>query len=669
MLIPLWADAQSPAENYTGNVHGIDLQNIDRSADPCVDFYQYANGGWLSANSIPPDESWWTSWHEVRDRNDVLLRRILEDEAARRERLASETEIGRLVGDLYASAMDTVRIDALGLDPLQPDLDRVEAIGSNEGLVELLGELHAAGRDVLFSIFVVPDFHDSEMNLLYVTQGGLGLPEKDYYFRSDSASVRLRDQYLEHVATMLDLAGSGREEAEARAQRILKMETRLAEASLGVVELRDLANYYNPVEPDEAAAIAPAFDWSEHLRQMGVRDTRFSFPHTRFFSTLSEMLVEVPLADWKGYLRWHLLRDAAPYLASPFEQEHFRFYSTVLRGTEQMPPRWRRARGVVSALAGEALGQLFVAEAFPPEARAQALEMVENIQEALRDRLGRLAWMGDDTREQALAKLATFRPKIGYPDEWRDYSGYHVDRTDFFGNVLRGQAFEARRTYAKAGQPVDRNEWEMVPQAVNAYYNPTQNEIVFPAGIMQPPFFDANIDPAVNYGAMGAVIGHEIMHGYDDQGSKFDALGNMISWWTEADRTEFERRAGSLVDQYGGFTAVDSLRVSGELTLGENIGDLGGLIISYYGLQRALERGVRDTIDGFTPEQRFFLSWAQVWRSLQRDEFLRVLVQTDPHAPSLFRVIGPLQNMPEFADAFGCQPGDPMVRVEPADIW
>jgi putative endopeptidase len=449
----------------------------------------------------------------------------------------------------------------------------------------------------------------------------------------------------------------------------MAMETRLARVTLGAVEMRNPANFYNPTTVAEAQQVAPTLNIPRYLSTLGVSPERFSFPHRAFFAEADRMLREVPVDDWKAYLRWNLLRGAAPFLSSPFERESFRFYQTVLSGTPQMQPRWKRARGAVDAYVGEALGQLYVAEAFPPEAKAKAMEMIDNIRAALRTRLEGLEWMGPETRARALAKLATFTPRIGYPDEWRDYSAIDIEPGAFLANVRRATEHEARRQFAKVGKPVNPGEWAMTPQTVNAYYNPLRNEIVFPAGIMQPPFFDPNADDAVNYGAMGAIIGHEIMHGFDDQGSQFDAEGNFSNWWTEQDKAEFTRRAAQLVEQYGGYVAVDSLRVNGQLTLGENIGDLGGLIIAYDALQRSLGSGPRTPIDGFTPEQRFFLSFAQAWRGVARDEAVRLQVQTDPHSPRRFRAVGPVSNMPEFARAFRCSAGDPMVRSEPVRIW
>jgi len=658
--------APTTAAAFVTNVGGLDRRNLDESARACVDFYRYANGGWLSRNTIPADRSQWSAGSELVERNDALLRRILEDAAGAGEPRGS---VRQKVGDLFASAMDTARIAALGTRPIQPELARIDALRTTEDLQALITDYHAKGMGVLFGAGPEADLRNSSTNILYVLQGGLGLPEKDYYLRDDERSVTLRGQYVEHVGNMLALGGAAPEAARAQAERVMAMETRLARASLGAVELRNPANFYTPTTVAEAEAVTPNFRWSRFLQGIGVRTERFSFPHRAFFTEVNAMLRDVPMDDWKAYLRWNLLRGAADYLSPEIERESFRFYGTVLQGTPQMQPRWKRARGTVDALVGEALGQLYVAEAFPPEAKARAMAMIENIRGALGERLRTLEWMSPATRERALAKLATFDPKIGYPDVWRDYGALEIERGDYFGNVRRAAAFEARRQFARVDQPVDRREWAMTPQTVNAYYNPLRNEIVFPAGIMQPPFFDPTADDAVNYGAMGAIIGHEIMHGFDDQGSQFDAQGNFADWWTAEDKAEFTRRSRTLVEQYGAYVAVDSLRVNGQLTLGENIGDLGGLVIAYSALQRALGTAPRTPIDGLTPEQRFFLSWAQAWRGITRDEAVRVQVQTDPHSPRQFRAMGPVSNMPEFAQAFGCRPGDPMVRETPVRIW
>ena len=652
------------AQDYVTNVRGLDRRNLDESVRACTDFYQFANGGWLRRNAIPTDRSGWGTGSELVERNDSLLHRILDQAAAAG---AARGGIHQKVGDFYASALDSARIESAGAAPLAGELGRIDALRSTDELQALLARWHAGGLGALFSVGVEGDLQNSGMSMLYVLQGGLGLPEKDYYLREDEKSAGIRREYVAHVARMLALAGVAG--AEAQAERIMAMETRLARASLGAVELRNPANFYRSTTPAQADSATPGFSWTRYLAGIGAPAQPFSFPHRAFFAEMDAMLREVSLDDWKSYLRWNLVRGAAPFLSSALERESFAFYGTILQGTPQMQPRWKRARGTVDGLVGEALGELYVAQAFPPEAKTRAMDMIGNIRAALGERLGRLEWMGPETRERALAKLGTFTPKIGYPDRWRDYGALRIERGDYFGNVRRAMEFETRRQLARIGQPVDAGEWGMTPQTVNAYYNPVRNEIVFPAGIMQPPFFDPTADDAVNYGAMGAIIGHEIMHGFDDQGSQFDARGNLSNWWTEQDRAEFTRRAQVLVEQYGAYTVLDSLHVNGQLTLGENIGDLGGLIIAYEGLQRALAGKPRQSIDGFTPEQRFFLSFAQAWRGLARDEAMRLQVQTDPHSPRRFRAIGPVSNMPEFAAAFGCRPGDAMVRENPVRIW
>ncbi len=525
---------------------------------------------------------------------------------------------------------------------------------------------------MLFGAAVFQDLMNSEQYIMYAVQGGLGLPDRDYYTREDEESVELRAKYVAHVSTMLQLLGDAPEEAQAAAEAILALETRLAEASLTNVELRNPANYYNIQTIGGADEATPNFSWAEYFDRMGLGELEtFSYAHPKFFAEMNAVMEEISIDTWKDYLRWHAIDTFAPYLSDDFVNADFAFYGTTLRGTEELRPRWKRVIDRTSESLGEALGEVYVERAFPPETKRRADEMIENLRAAVRMRIQGLEWMGDETTAKALEKLGTFVSKIGYPDEWCDYSRLEVGTESYLANVRAGNAFETRRNLDKIGQPIDRNEWGMSPQTINAYYNPVMNEIVFPAAIMQPPFFDGEMDDAVNYGAMGGVIGHEFMHGFDDQGSRFDAQGNMVNWWTDEDRARFESRTDKLVEQYNGFVAVDDLHVNGELTLGENIGDLAGITMAYYALQAALEQNDPDEIDGFTPHQRFFLSWAQAWRRNYRDEAIRLQVNTDPHSPSMFRANGPLANMPEFAAAWGCKEGDPMVRPadKRADIW
>ncbi|MAG71781.1 MAG: peptidase M13 [Acidobacteria bacterium] len=659
----------APAEEYVTNERGLDRRNMDLSVDACQDFYLYANGTWLTRNPIPPEYSSWGVSSELRQRNYATLREILEQSAA------SSAEMGtneQKVGDFWASGMDTATIEADGATALSADFARLDRVENLQDLQTLLNELQAKGTAVLFDLGVDQDLRNSEQYILYAVQGGLGLPDRDYYTREDEESVDLRDEYVAHISKMLQLVGDSPQDADATATAILDLETRLANASLTNVELRDPSNYYNIQSVADADSATPNFSWTSFLDQLGLGHLEtFSYAHPKFFDEMNAMLEQVTLDTWKDYVRWHLTTSYAPYLSDAFVDEDFAFFAKTLRGTEEILPRWKRVVDRTSASMGEALGEVYVARAFPPATKARAATMIEGLRAAVRSRLQDLDWMGETTKARALEKLESFVFKIGYPDNWRDYSRLNVGRDSYLANVRAARAFEVRRNTDKIGQPIDRSEWEMSPQTVNAYYNPLMNEIVFPAAIMQPPFFDGEMDDAVNYGAMGAIIGHEFMHGFDDQGSRFDPEGNMANWWTDEDRAQFDERTAKLVTQYGGFVAIDDLHVNGELTLGENIGDLAGTTMAYYALQNALRNADPGNVDGFTPNQRFFLSWAQSWRRNQRPEDTRLQVNIDPHSPSRFRTNGPLANMPEFASAFGCQAGDPMVQSsdDRADIW
>jgi len=664
-------DAGSAQEStpYTTNERGLDRRNMDESVDPCVDFYQYANGKWIERNPIPAEHSVWSISNEMRERNTKLLREILEEAAASG---ASKGTNEQKVGDFWTTGMDVDAIEAAQAAPLAAKLDRIAKLETPEDVQSLVGDLQLEGISVPFGYGVFPDLKNSEQYLLYAVQGGLGLPDRDYYLREDEDSQTLRDQYVAHVASMLRFLGDSEEDAAGGAQSILELETKLAEVSLTRVELRNPENYYNVQSVAASDEATPNFSWSRFFDQLGLKDVEsFSYAHPKFFAEMNTLLGEASMETWRDYFRWHLVDQLAPYLSENFVDENFDFFERILEGTEEQRPRWKRVALEVSADMGEAMGQVYVQRAFPPQTKARADEMIENLRDAVEERLGLLEWMSDETRAKAIEKLAAFNSKIGYPDEWRDYATLEIGQDSYAQNVLAANAFEVRRNLNKIGGPIDRAEWGMSPQTINAYYNPTMNEIVFPAAIMQPPFFDGEMDDAVNYGGMGSVIGHEFMHGFDDQGSKFDAVGNMINWWTDEDRKRFEERAEKLVTQYDGYVAIDELHVNGELTLGENIGDLAGLTMSYHALQRALEKNDPGEIDGFTPAQRFFLSWAQAWRRNYRDEALKLQVNTDPHSPGQFRVLGPLSNMPEFAAAFECEPGTPMVRnaEERAEIW
>ena len=661
--------SQEEEKEYTTNERGLDRRNLDTSVAPCEDFYQYANGMWMERNPIPAEYSIWSISNEMRERNNVLLRDLLEEAAASG---AAKGTNEQKVGDFWTTGMDTEAVEAAQAGPLSADLERIGKMSDLEDLQAIVSDLQLEGIGVVFDYGVFQDLMDSEKYIFYAVQGGLGLPDRDYDLREDEESASLREKYVAHISRMLQLLGDTPEDAQLAAEAILALETRLAEASLTNVELRNPENYYNIQSVADSDKATPNFSWSAFLDHLGLGELNtFSYAHPKFFAEMNVLLAAEPIETWRAYLRWNLIGNLAPYLSTNFVDEDFDFFSQTLQGTEEQRPRWKRVTARVSGSMGEALGQVYVERAFPPKTKARADEMIENLRAAVGMRLQGLEWMSDDTKARAMEKLEAFNSKIGYPDKWRDYSSLEIGLDSYVGNVRAGNVFETRRNLDKIGKPIDRDEWGMSPQTINAYYSPVMNEIVFPAAIMQPPFFDGDMDDAVNYGGMGSIIGHEFMHGFDDQGSKFDPAGNMKNWWTDEDRARFEERTVKLVEQYDGFVAVDDLHVNGELTLGENIGDLAGLTMAYHALQRALEQNNPGEIDGFTPEQRFFLAWAQGWRRNYRDEALKLQVNTDPHSPGRFRVIGPLSNMPEFAAAFDCKAGDPMVRPDEAraDIW
>ena len=642
---------------------------MDQSADPHADFARYAFGNWQKNNPIPADKARWSSFNELDLFNQTGLKGILETVAARSHEPGS---IEQKVGDFYASAMDTAAIDAAGTKPVDTDLAQVAAINSLTDLARTLAVLHNQGVPGFFRVFVDADEKKSDVNALQAGQGGLSLPSRDYYFAEQFAKARAG--FLGHVAKIFVLAGDTPEAAAAAAQTVFDTEKALATNARTPVELRDSLANYNKMPTADLAGKMPAFPFALYLSERGIGGPaagEIIVGQPKFFEGLQEQLVARPLGDWKTYLRYTVLRNAGPYLAAPFEQEVFRFYSTELQGTPAMEPRWQRASRVVDDEIGEALGQLYVAQYYPPEAKARMADLIKNITAVMHDRLQQLEWMTEPTRQKALAKFDRFYAKIGHPDKWKDYAAVPVSRDSYFGNVRAATTAEVKRRLAKLGQPVDKTEWFMSPPTVNAYFDPTANNINFPAGILQPPFFDFTLDDAVNYGGIGAVIGHEITHGFDDQGRHYDAEGNLSEWWTEADAKAFDARAQLVVAQFDKYEPLPGLHVNGQLTLGENIADLGGVSIAYEALQRSLQGKERKLIDGLTPEQRFFISWAQVWRTNMRENALRQRVATDPHSPGQIRAFGPLVNFQPFYDAFGIKEGDPM-WVKPelrAKIW
>jgi putative endopeptidase len=642
---------------------------MDKSVEPGVDFYHYADGNWVKRNPVPADKSRWGGFMELQERNWFLIHKILESTISSQQLSNSPSQ---KVADFFRSAMDTNRIEQLGFKPLKADLEHIDGIQTPEDLLRLLADFHERGIAACFGRSASPDAKNSSVYALYLGQGGLGLPDRDYYLNEKFSKVR--EAYVAHIAKMFGLLGESALEAKGNALLVMEMETALAKASKSRVDLRDpIANYHKLAVADFARSFSDV-DFNVYFEASGlqkVKDVIVRQPD--FFQALYDLGKDHPLVDWKPYLRWHLLRQTAPYLHAAAEEESFAFFGKVLRDQKVQEPRWQRAARTIDGSIGETLGQLYVEKHFPLSARARMNELVENLKTVFRGRLENAAWMTEPTRRKALAKFARFTQKIGYPDKFRDYSSLEIRPDDLLGNVERADAFESRRQLRRLGQPVDRGEWHMTPETVNAYFSPTMNEIVFPAGILQPPFFDLSLDDAVNYGAIGVVIGHEITHGYDDQGRKYDADGNLNDWWTDADAKAFEARAQKVVDQYNAYEPLPDLHVNGKLTLGENLADLGGTSIAYEALQRALAKdpAERRKIDGLTPEQRFFISLSQVWRTNCREAELRRLVTIDPHSPGQFRAVGPHVNQPEFFAAFGIKPGAPLWRTpeQRAKIW
>jgi len=666
VLSPL---AVSAAETASVPVPRFSADYMDKSVAPGADFARYAFGNWQKANPIPADKSRWGAFNELDQYNQTGLKGILETVSARSHEPGS---VEQKVGDFYTSGMNTAAIAAAGTAPVATDLAQVAAIASADDLARTLAVLHNGGVRAFFRVFVDADEKHSDVNALQANQGGLSLPTHDYYFAEQHAKIRAG--FLEHVAKIFTLAGDSPAAAAAGAQTVFDVEKSLAANSRTPVELRDSLANYNKMPTAGLAGAMPAFPFKAYLAERGIGGpaaAEIIVGQPKFFTGLQEQFAARPLADWKTYLRYQVLRNAGPYLSAPFEQECFDFYSKTLLGTPAMEPRWQRTARVVDGQIGEALGQLYVAQYYPPEAKARMNEMIKNIVAVMRDRLQKLDWMTEATRQKALAKFDRFYAKVGHPEKWKDYAAVPVGKDSYFANVRAATSGEIKRRLSQLGQPVDKMEWGMTPPTVNAYFDPTANNINFPAGILQPPFFDFTLDDAVNYGAIGVVIGHEITHGFDDQGRHYDANGNLSEWWTPEDAAAFEARAQKVVDQYDGYEALPGLHVNGRLTLGENIADLGGVTIAYEALQRSLQGKARKLIDGLTPEQRFFLSFAQIWRTNIRDGALKQRIATDPHSPGQFRAIGPLVNFQPFYDAFGIKEGDPMWRKPElrARIW
>jgi putative endopeptidase len=647
-----------------GQDRGYDPASMDTNTSACTDFYQYSNGTWLTNTPIPPAYSSWGSFNILAENNRKILREILEAAAKRTNAPKGSNE--QKIGDFFASCVDEAKREAEGMKPLVPELARIDKIASAHDVVSQVAHMHRHGVPALFGFGSLPDLKNSSMVMGFAGQGGLSLPNREYYTKTDEKSVKLRDDFIKHVANMFQLVGDTPEQAAKNAQTVLAVQTRLAENSRTPIQLRDPTTQYHMMTPAQLKELMPNFSWEDYRKGVGAPEIgNINVAHPEFFQAVNKLLADVPVADWRSYLRWHLITAAAPSLSSKFETENFNFFGKTLEGRKEQLPRWRRCVSSTDGALGEALGQVYVARAFTPESKARMQTMVNNLIAAFGERLQKLDWMSDETRKQAIAKLNAFGQKIGYPDKWIDYSRLQVSRDSYLANVLRASEFEQRRDFNKINKAVDPVEWTMTPPTVNAYNSSLRNEIVFPAGILQAPFFNPAADDAINYGAIGAVIGHEITHGYDDSGSNFDLRGNLKNWWTPADKKNFDQRAECIINQFSSFEAEPGLNLQGKLVSGESIADLGGLYVAYDAFQKSLQGKPRPAnIDGFTPEQRFFLGWAQVWAEKYTAETARLQTQSDPHPLGRFRVNGPLSNMPQFAAAFQCKAGDPMVRAE-----
>lgn len=651
-------------------VEGVNLANFDTTVSPGDDFFSYVNGGWLKANPVPASEARWGSFSEVHENNLKVMREVCEAAAANTKAAPGSNE--QKIGDFFATGMDSVKLEADGTKPLQPDLDRINAITDAKGVIAEVALQHSMFMNPMFSFYAGQDDKNSAAIVPQFHQGGLGLPDRDYYSNTDDRSKTIRDEYAKHIAKMFELTGSKPEEGAAAAKAVMSIETKLANASLTRTAMRDPNLVYNKKTFAEMDVLVPNIGFATYLKALGVNGGEYVIvDNPKFFTTVNDMVTSVSINDWKTYLKWNVISSAASALNNAMVVEDFNFNQGVLKGTKEMKPRYKRVLESTDQYLGEALGQLYCDKVFTPETKARALEMVNNLGVALKERIEKLDWMSAETKVKAQAKLSTFIKKIGYPDKWRDYSKLTIDRSSYSANMMRASQFEFNRMIAKIGKPIDKNEWGMSPPTVNAYYNPGFNEIVFPAGILQPPFFNANADDAINYGGIGAVIGHEMTHGFDDQGRLYDADGNLKNWWTVQDSANFMNKANILVDQFNKCIVIDTLHANGELTLGENIADMGGITIAYAAFKKTKEGQSSEKIDGFTSDQRFFIGWATVWRQNVRDEELRRRLIVDPHSPGHLRCNGPVSNMPEFYAAFNIKQGDKMWRDENnrARIW
>jgi putative endopeptidase len=647
----------------------LDAQFMDKSADPCTDFYKYACGNWNRLNPIPSDQARWTVYTKLTDENQRFLWGILEQAS---HPSASRTPNVQKIGDFFGACMDEAAIERAGTQPLQPALAKIASLKSAEELGAYIGQEHRGGvdRSVLFGFGSDQDFDNSSEMIASAEASGLGLPDRDYYTKTDAKSQEIRKRYVQHVQRMLTLLGESYPDAQADAQTVMAIETPLAQASLTRVEKRNPYNLKHKMSRADLARAVPAFNWDTYLDTIGAPEFQaMNVTEPKFFAELNQELRTQNLATWRAYLRWHLVHAEAPYLSSKFVQENFDFFSAYLQGMKQLPPRWKKCTRLVDRNLGEALGQVFVAKTFWPRTKQDALTITQEIEEEMDRDIKDLAWMSDATKQRALEKLHAVVNKIGYPDKWRDYSSVHITATDFASNINRASEFEQHRQFAKIGKPVDRGEWVMTPPTINAYYNAQMNDINFPAGVLQPPLFDPKMDDAPNYGNTGATIGHELTHGFDDEGRKFDAQGNLRNWWTPEDEKKFEDRVNCVREQYAQYIAVDDIYINSKLTSGEDVADLGGTLLAYIAWKHATEAKGLKPVDGLTPDQRFFIGMAQWACGDQRIESRRMQATMDAHSPDEYRINGVVSNLPQFGQAFGCKPAQPMMREKACRVW
>ncbi len=670
IILSIFAFANIQCSSNENKGHGFDLDGMDKTANPAQDFYQYAVGNWVKNNPIPDEYSYWGSFSILAENNYKVLKEILEKSV--KNTSAKKGSNVQKIGDFYSTGMDSAKIENLGLKPIEKQLKSISSIKSKNDLIKSIAWGHKLNGSPIFNIYAAVDAKNSKSHIATLSQSGLGLPDRDYYTKKDKRSEMTRKNYVEHVEKIFALLGDSKDVASKNAKTVMKIETRLAKASMTRVERRDPNKTYNKMSFAKVKKLAPNLDWDNYFTYLGFGAPDYlNISQPKFFKEVNKMIRQVPIKDWRVYLTWNFVNRAAAYLSSDFDVANFEFYGKYMRGSKIQSARWKRILRATNAYLGEALGQLYVEKTFPPEAKERAAKIVKNLKTAMKSRIENLDWMSETTKKQAIHKLASFGVKIGYPDKWKDYSSLKIDRDSYIGNVLRGRIFAFKRNMNKLGKSVDKTEWGMTPQTVNAYYSPTRNEIVFPAAILQPPFFNQKADDAINYGAMGAVIGHEITHGFDDQGRKFDAEGNLKDWWTKEDGERFDKRAQKIFDQFDSYIPIDSLHINGKLTAGENIADLGGLTVAYTAFKNTEEYKKNEKLDGFTPTQRFFFGWAQVWENNMRDQALRLRIKTNPHSPGKYRVLGPLSNMSEFWKAFNVKPGDKMRMPEDkvVKIW